>query len=66
MNIREREKFSNTTDGVDFTIKKILNDMVVLESQDGERQILTGVQTLTSRQFFLKRIEEKIVNQDVR
>ncbi len=59
MNIREGEVFNNTTDEVDFTVRKIMNDMVVLESQDGERQILTGVQTLTSRQFFLKKTGKK-------
>ena len=57
MNIREGEVFKNSTDGVDFIAKKIVNDMVVLQSQDGERQILTGVRTLTS--FYQQKGEEE-------
>ena len=41
MSITEREVFRNTADGVDFIVKKIVNDMIVLQSQDGKRQILT-------------------------
>ena len=55
MNITEGEVFRNTADGVDFIVKKIVNDMVVLQSQDGKRQILTGVHTLTSTSFYLKK-----------
>ncbi len=54
MNIRQGEVFKNSTDGVDFIVKKIVKDMVVLESQDGKRQILTEVHTLTSTSFYLK------------
>ena len=57
MNIREGEVFKNSTDGVDFIVKKIVKDMVVLQSQDGKRQILTGVRTLTS--FYQKKGEEE-------
>lgn len=59
MDIREGEVFKNTTDGVDFIVKKIVNDMVVLQSQDGKRQILTGVRTLTSTSFYQKKGEEE-------
>jgi len=59
MNITEGEVFRNTTDGVDFIVKKIVNDMVVLQSQDGKRQILTGVRTLTSTAFYQKKGEEE-------
>jgi len=59
MNIREGEVFKNSTDGVDFIVKKIVNDMVVLQSQDGKRQILTGVGTLTSTSFYQKKREEE-------
>ncbi len=54
MDIREGEVFRNSSDGVRFTVKKIVNDMVVLESQDGKRQILTGVDTLKLKSFYLK------------
>jgi hypothetical protein len=59
MNIREGEVFKNTTDGVDFIVKKIVNDMVVLQSQDGKRQILTGVHTLISTSFYLRKGREE-------
>ena len=59
MNIREGEVFKNTTDGVDFIVKKIVNDMVVLESQDGKREILTGISTLTSTSFYERKGEEE-------
>ena len=59
MDIRQGEVFKNSTDGVDFIVKKIAKDMVVLESQDGKRQILTGVHTLTSKSFYLKKGGEK-------
>ena len=59
MNIREGEVFKNSTDGVDFIVKKIVKDMVVLQSQDGKRQILTGVDTLTSTSFYLRKGREE-------
>ena len=55
MNIRQGEVFENSTDGVDFIVKKIVKDMVILETQDGKRQILAWVHTLTSTSFFLKK-----------
>ncbi len=54
MSITEGEVFRNTTDETDFIVKKIVNDMVVLQSQDGKRQVLTGVSTLTSAPFYQK------------
>ncbi len=35
--------------------KKVVSGMVVLESQDGKRQILTGAYTLTSTPFYQKK-----------
>jgi hypothetical protein len=55
MNIRQGEIFRNFADGMDFIVKKVVRDMVVLESHDGKRQILTGVHTLTSTSFYLKK-----------
>ena len=54
MDIREGEVFRHSSDGVSFTVKQIVNNMVVLESQDGKRQILTGVDTLKLRSFYLR------------
>lgn len=54
MDISEGEIFRNSSDGVIFTVKEIVNNMVVLESQDGMRQILTGVDSLKLESFYLK------------
>ena len=54
MDIRGGEVFGHSLDGVSFIVKQIVNNMVVLESQDGKRQILTGVDTLKLRSFYLR------------
>ncbi len=46
MDIKVGDTFKNSSDGVNFAVKKIINDMAVLESQDRKRQILTEVNTL--------------------
>ncbi len=58
MDIKRGEIFEKTADGVDFLVKKIVRDMVVLESQDGKRQILTEASTLALKSFYLKRGKE--------
>ena len=54
MDIREGEVFRHSSDGISFIVTKIVNNMVVLESQDGKRQILTEVGTLKLKSFYLK------------
>ncbi len=55
MDIKNGDMFKKSSDGVDFVVKKIVNEMAVLESQDGRRQILTGVSTLKLKSFYLKK-----------
>jgi hypothetical protein len=55
MKIKEGDIFKKSSDGVDFAVKKIVNDMAVLESQDRRRQILTEVSTLKLGSFYLKK-----------
>ena len=55
MNIKEGDMFKKSSDGVDFAVKKILNNMAVLESQDRKRQILTEVNILKLKSFYLKK-----------
>ena len=57
MDINQGEVFKSSLDGVKFRVKKILRDMVVLESQDGKRQILTGTNTLTSITSVFQKVE---------
>ncbi len=59
MEVRQGDVFKEFTDGVNFIVKKIANDLVVLQSQDGKRQILTGVHSLTSTSFYLKKAEKE-------
>jgi hypothetical protein len=39
MNTTEGDIFKKSSDGVNFAVKKIVNDMAVFESQDKRRQI---------------------------
>jgi len=55
MDIKDGDMFKKSIDGVDFVVKKVVNDMAVLESQDGKRQILTEVNTLKLKSFYLKK-----------
>jgi len=55
MNIKEGDIFKKSSDGVDFAVKKILNNMAVLESQDRKRQILIEVNVLKLKSFYLKK-----------
>ena len=55
MNIKEGDIFQSSIGSGDFIVKRIVNNMVILESQDGKRQILTGMDTLRLKSFYLKR-----------
>jgi len=59
MDIRQGEVFKNSMNGVDFRVKKIVGKMVVLESQEDKRQILTEIHILTLASFYLKRTGEE-------
>jgi len=59
MDIRQGGVFKNSMNGVDFLVKTIVGEMVVLESQDDKRKILTEVHTLTLASFCLKRTGEE-------
>jgi hypothetical protein len=55
MKIKEGDIFKKSSDGVDFAVKKIVNDMAVLESQDTKTQILTEVNILKLKSFYMKK-----------
>ncbi len=55
MDIKVGDTFKSSWDGTDFAVKKIVNDLVVLESPDRKRQILTGTYSLTRNTFYLKK-----------
>ena len=60
MDIKNGDMFKKSLDGVDFVVKKVVNDMAVLESQDGKKQILTEVNTLKLKSFYLKKGNEDL------
>ena len=60
MNIKVGDTFKSSSDGVDFEVKKIVNDMVVLESPDRKRQILTGMNILRLNSFYLKKENKEL------
>ena len=55
INIKEGDIFQSSIGSGDFVVKRIVNNMVILESQDGKKQILTGVDTLKLKSFYLKK-----------
>ncbi len=60
MDIKVGDTFKNFSDEMDFTVRKIINDWVVLESPDRKKQILTGVNSLKVNSFYLKK-ENKVL-----
>ncbi len=60
MDIKVGDTFKSSSDEMAFAVKKIVNDMVLLESPDRKRQILTGVATLESKAFYLKKESKEL------
>jgi hypothetical protein len=54
MKTKEGDIFKRDLDGEQYTIKRIVNRMVVLESKDGKRQILTEIDNLQLKSFYEK------------
>jgi hypothetical protein len=44
--VKEGDVFESVLDGRDYVVKGIVNKMVVLGSRKGDREILTGIDTL--------------------
>jgi|GEM_PF-798081 signal peptidase I len=54
MKTKEGDIFKRGLDGEEYTIKRIVNRMVVLESKDGKRQVLTEIDNLQLKPFYQK------------
>ena len=50
--MKEGDIFESVLDGAEFVVKRVVNKMVVLQSRKGDRQILTGVETLKTKSFY--------------
>jgi len=57
--MKEGDVFENVLDGLEYVVKRIVNEMVVLQSRGGNKQILTGVQTLRTASLYRKKEEAK-------
>jgi hypothetical protein len=59
MKAREGEIFKSFLSGAEYVVKRIENKLVVLESLNGKRQILTGIENLGIKSFYEKKEEIK-------
>ena len=59
--MKEGDIFERLSDESEYVVKSIMDSMVVLQSRRGDRQILTGVETLRIKSFY--REKEKKVNE---
>lgn len=58
METKQGDKVKSVLNGEDYTIKRIVNGMVVLESSNGKKQIMTGIDSL--KIFYKKKEEAKL------
>ncbi len=59
--MKEGDIFESLLTGTEFVVKDIVNKMVVLQSKGGNRQIITGIETLRIKSLYKEK--EKKVNQ---
>ncbi len=55
METKVGDRFKTVLDEADYIVRRIVHSMVVLESQDGKRQIVTGVSSLNIKSFYQKK-----------
>lgn len=55
MKVKERNIFRNLLNDEEYIVKKVIERMVVLESQNGKKQILTEVDHLKIASFYKKK-----------
>lgn len=53
--MKEGDIFESLLDGMEYVVKNIVNSMAVLQSRNGDRRILTEVETLRIKSFYLKK-----------
>jgi len=55
--MKEGDVFESVLDGLEYVVKRIVNEMVILQSRKENKQILTGVQTLKTESLYRKKEE---------
>ena len=53
--MKEGDIFESLLDGTEYVVKDIVNKMVVLQSRKRDKQIITGVETLKIKSFYMER-----------
>ena len=53
--MKEGDVFESVLDGLEYVVKRVVNEMVVLQSKKENKQILTGVQTLETKSLYRKK-----------
>jgi hypothetical protein len=57
MKVKEGDIFKSLLSDAEYIIKKIIKSTVMLESQNGKKQILTDVDNLKIKSFYMKKEE---------
>ena len=60
MEIKVGDTYKTFSDEMEFTVKRISNNWVVLESPDKKKQILTWVNDLKVNSFYLKKEKKEL------
>jgi hypothetical protein len=55
MKVKDRDIFRSLLNDEEYIVKRIVEGKVVLESQNGKKQILTDVDTLGIKSFYKKK-----------
>ena len=63
MNLKQGQMFRNSAIGVDFVVKKVVRNIVTLESRDGERQILREIH---GNSILSRKGKRRAIKQDAR
>ena len=50
--MKEGDIYESLLDGTEYVVKRIMNEKVLLQSKKGDRQIITGVETLKTKLFY--------------
>ncbi len=59
METKEGDVFKCALDGGEYRVKRVVNRMVILESLNGKKQIMTGVDSLRINSFYEKKEDSK-------
>ncbi len=56
--MKEGDIYESLLEGTEYVVKRIVNEMVLLQSREGNRQIITWVGTLKTKPFYQGKGEE--------